>query len=228
MEVNMNNLIIGVTARIHSDEKNTYVRIHKAYLDNLTKRGLTPIVLCPDMYQSILPICDGFLVIGGDDLNPEIYGETNEQELSKGILPYIDQLDYDVIHYAMEHKKPIFGICRGIQSLAAVNGKKLYQDFPSAGLNHPHEGSVHNVKKVNNAPLADRLPDEFEVNTFHHQCVREVPEGFVVTFMNGDVIEGIEHKSLPYFGFQWHPERLTYEETNIIFNYFKECVEKCK
>lgn len=224
----MNNLIIGVTARIHSDENNTYIRVHKAYLDNLTKRGLTPIILCPDTKKSILDICDGFLVIGGDDLNPCLYNETNIDNLSKGIITELDKLDSDVIHYAMKHKKPILGICRGIQSLSAVNGKKLHQDIQKANLNHPHEESTHMVKKINNAPLANLLPDEFMVNTFHHQAVKEVPNGFVPTFVNGDVIEAMEHKTLPYFGFQWHPERLNTKETDIIFDYFKKCIELSK
>ncbi len=221
----MQKLIIGVTARIHEDETNTYVRVHKQYLDNLTNRGMTPIILCPHLYEEILPLCDGFLVIGGDDLNPNLYNETNDEGLSKDIRDYLDELDKAVIKHATDTKKPLLGICRGIQSLAATNGKKLYQDIPSANLNHPHEGKFHNVLKVNNTPLASRLPQEFMVNTFHHQCVKELPEGFVTTFVNGDVIEGIEHTTLPQYGFQWHPERLNDNQTEIIFSYFKECVE---
>lgn len=224
----MNNLIIGVTARIHDDEKNTYVRVHKQYLDNLTSRGMTPIILCPHLYESILPICDGFLVIGGDDLNPTLYNETNDEGLSKDIRDYLDELDTSVIKYAMENKKPLLGICRGIQSISAVNGKKLYQDIPTANLYHPHNERLHNVVKVNGGNLADKLPDEFEVNTFHHQCVRELPDGFIATFKNGDVIEGIEHTELPIFAFQWHPERLNDAQTEIIFSHLKECVIKSK
>lgn len=224
----MKNLIVGVTARIHDEETNTYVRVHKQYLDNLTNRGMTPIIICPHLHESILPLCDGFLVIGGDDIDPTLYGENNNDNLSKDIRPYLDELDTAVIKYAMANQKPILGICRGIQSLSAVNGKKLYQDIPTANLNHPHEGKYHMVKKVASAPLSDKLPDEYQVNTFHHQCVKELPEGFVVTFKNGDVIEAIEHTTLPYFGFQWHPERLNDNQTDIIFNHFKECIEKSK
>ena len=224
----MKDLIIGVTARIHDEENNTYVRVHKQYLDNLTSRGMTPIILCPHLYESLLPICDGFLVIGGDDINPAMYNESNEEGLSKHIRDYLDELDKAVVDYAITNKKPLLGICRGIQAISATQGKKLYQDFPSSGLEHPYEGKFHNVVKVNSAPLADKLPDEFQVNTFHHQCVKELPDGFVVTFKNGDVIEGIEHTTLPIYGFQWHPERLNDAQTEIIFSYFKECVAKTK
>lgn len=224
----MNNLIIGVTARIHDDEKNTYVRVHKQYLDNLTSRGMTPIILCPHLYEEILPLCDGFLVIGGDDLNPKLYNEENDEGLSKDIRDYLDELDTAVIKHAMKHQKPLLGICRGIQSISAVNGKKLYQDIATSNLYHPHEDRKHNVLKVNGGHLADKLPNEFEVNTFHHQCVKELPEGFIVTFKNGDVIEGIEHTELPMFAFQWHPERLNDAQTEIIFSHLKECVIKYK
>ena len=224
----MNNLIIGVTARIHDDEKNTYVRVHKQYLDNLTNRGMTPIILCPHLYEEILPLCDGFLVIGGDDLNPKLYNEENDEGLSKDIRDYLDELDTAVIKHAIKHQKPLLGICRGIQSISAVNGKKLYQDIATSNLYHPHEDRKHNVLKVNGGHLADKLPNEFEVNTFHHQCVKELPEGFIVTFKNGDVIEGIEHTELPMFAFQWHPERLNDAQTEIIFSHLKECVIKYK
>lgn len=220
----MKNYIVGVTARIHDQDNNTYVRVHKQYLDNLTDRGLTPVILCPHLYKSLLPLCDGFLVIGGDDINPNLYGEDNSEGKSKDIRDYLDELDKDVVDYALENKVPLLGICRGIQAISATQGKKLYQDFPSEGLNHPHEDRYHDVIKVNNAPLANRLPDQFRVNTFHHQAVKELPDGFVVTFKNGDVIEGIEHLELPVYGFQWHPERLNDNQTDIIFNYFKECI----
>ena len=132
----------------------------------------------------------------------------------------LDQKDEQVIKYAVETKKPMLGICRGIQSIVAFLGGNLYQDIDHFNLNHPHEGIYHTVKKVNNMGVAKLLPGEFTVNTYHHQCADRLPEGYHTLLMNGDVIEFIEHESLPILGAQWHPERMDSEESKIILDYF--------
>ena len=221
----MNNKIIGVTPRINRTETNTFIRVNRNYIDKLTAIGLVPFIITPGSnLDTILPLCDGFLVIGGDDFNPTIYGENNDEGLSKEIDDELDQLDKTIIEYAVSKKLPVLGICRGHQALSATLGKALYQDFASAGLEHPHEGIYHEVTKVNNIGVAKLLPDKFVSNTYHHQSTKELADGFVVLYKNHDVIEAIEHETLPIVGFQWHPERMDTPESEIIFNYFKDKV----
>ena len=221
----MNKKIIGVTPRINRTETNTFIRVNRNYIDKLTEIGLVPFIITPGSdLNTILPLCDGFLVIGGDDFNPTIYGETNDEGLSKEIDDELDKLDKEIIEYAVSKKLPILGICRGHQALSAVFGKALYQDFATAGLEHPHEGIYHEVTKVNNVGIAKLLPDKFTTNTYHHQSTKELAEGFVVLYKNHDVIEAIEHETLPIVGLQWHPERMDTNESEIIFNYFKDKV----
>lgn len=218
----MKNIIIGVTPRINQTETNTFVRVHRNYIDRLTKIGLIPIIITPGSnYQEIFKLCDGFLVIGGDDYNPKMYGKTNELGESKEINDEMDKLDKDVIMYAVENKKPVLGICRGHQGFSAVFGKELYQDIDNAGLSHPINDKMHEVTKITDFGLAKLLPNKFITNTFHHQATKDLPEGFVVLYKNHDVIEAIEHTSLPFVGIQWHPERMETKESDIIFNYFK-------
>ena len=173
-------------------------------------------------YKKILEFCDGFLVIGGDDYNPVMYGDTNDLGLSKEINDEMDKLDQDIILYAVEKEKPVLGICRGHQGFSAVFGKALYQDIESAGLNHPVTDKLHEVTKVTNIGVAKLLPDKFTTNTFHHQATKDLPKGFAVLFKNHDVVEAIEHTTLPLLGIQWHPERMETKESDIIFNYFKD------
>ncbi len=219
----MKNIIIGVTPRINHSDNNTFIRVHRNYLDRLTKIGLIPIIITPGSnYQCILDLCDGFLVIGGDDYNPVMYGDNNDLGLSKEIDDEMDKLDQDIILYAVKKAKPVLGICRGHQGFSAVFGKALYQDIESAGLNHPITNKLHEVTKVTNIGVAKLLPEKFTTNTFHHQATKDLPDGFVVLYKNHDVIEAIEHTSLPLFGIQWHPERMETKESDIIFNYFKD------
>ena len=219
----MKNIIIGVTPRINHSDNNTFVRVHRNYIDRLTKIGLIPIIITPGSnYKKILEFCDGFLVIGGDDYNPVMYGDTNDLGLSKEINDEMDKLDQDIILYAVEKEKPVLGICRGHQGFSAVFGEALYQDIESAGLNHPVTDKLHEVTKVTNIGVAKLLPYKFTTNTFHHQATKDLPKGFAVLFKNHDVVEAIEHTTLPLLGIQWHPERMETKESDIIFNYFKD------
>lgn len=221
----MSNKIIGVTPRINKTETNTFLRVHRNYIDRLIQNGLTPIIITPNSnLDCVMPLCSGFLIIGGDDFDPIMYGENNDLNLSKEIEPEMDELDHIIINYAMSHHVPLLGICRGHQALAAVLGKKLYQDIDYCHLSHPHDGIYHEVTKITNYGLATKLPEKFISNTYHHQAINEVPDGFVVLFQNHDVIEAIEHTSLPIIGIQWHPERMETAESKVIFDYFYQKV----
>lgn len=223
----MSNKIIGVTPRINKSDTNTFIRIHRNYIDRLIQVGLNPIIITPQSDLSIiLPLCSGFLVVGGDDFNPEIYHENNLLELSKDIDDEMDALDKDILDYAIKTKLPLLGICRGHQALTALMGYPLHQDIEHDNLEHPCDGKFHQVTKVTNFGLATRLPDQFVTNTFHHQATKDLPNGFEILFKNHDVIEAIEHTTLPLVGIQWHPERMDSNESKIIFEYFKELVDK--
>ena len=223
----MKKQFIGISPRyiLANENTKTYLKIYEDYLTVLTKRDFIPLILVDGpCFDDLIKMCDGILILGGDDINPTVYGETNDEGLSKGIDDNQDITDKKIIDYAVEHKIPTFGICRGIQSLAAMLGGSLYQDIPTAKLNHPSEDKKHMVVKTADTPLTRLLPDTYLVNTFHHQCVKQVPDGFVVTYKNEDVIEAIEHTTLPIFAVQWHPERFYTNESEIMFDYFKEKV----
>ncbi|MEI3526698.1 MAG: gamma-glutamyl-gamma-aminobutyrate hydrolase family protein [Bacilli bacterium] len=66
------------------------------------------------------------------------------------------------------------------------------------------------------------------MNSYHHQSVKDLPDGFITTFVNQDVIEAIEHQTLPLIGIQWHPERFYTNESKIIFDYFFDLIKEYK
>lgn len=221
----MKQFIIGVSPRFTTNEKTGYqfVQINMDYIKQITNRGGIPFILTPsDNLSQQLDMCDGILLIGGDDINPMYYGENNEQGLSKGISEMEDETDKKIIQYVFSKGLPTMGICRGIQDFAAFLGGSLYQDLEASHLSHPEQEKKHMVEKITNAPLSSQLPNTFLVNSFHHQAVNQIPDGFVATFKNGDVIEAIEHTTLPFFGVQWHPERYYTKESEVMFNYFWE------
>lgn len=212
---------VAIVPRASRPNDSLRISLSDKYLKIFADRGINHFIIpfsSPDL-KALLDMCDGVLVPGGDDIDPKYYGEENEG-LSHGVDELIDTLDKDVIEYCIEKKKPMLGICRGIQSIAAFMGGSLYQDIPSAGLTHDVIDHTHDVIKTADTPLSVKLPDSFRINSYHHQSVKDLPEGFVTTFMHNDVIEAIEHKTLPIIGIQWHPERFDTEESKIIFDYF--------
>lgn len=225
MEVYMKQPMIGISPRLAINEKNgyTFMQINMDYLKQITQRNGIPLILTPgESFEAELMLCDGFLLIGGNDINPMYYHQTNDLGLSKEINDVEDKSDLRILQHAIHTKKPLLGICRGIQDMAAFLNGSLHQDIEYAGLSHPEHEKKHYVEKVNLGNLSKLLPDKFLVNSFHHQAVNQVPVDFIVTYKNGDVIEAIEHRTLPIFGVQWHPERFYTKESEIIFNYFWE------
>ena len=114
-------------------------------------------------------------------------------------------------------KKPLLGICRGIQVLNVAMGGTVHQHLPAAGYeNHSlsmfRRGEIsHTVRIQPESRLGALLGTELGVNSFHHQAVDRVAEGFVPVASAPDgVIEAIEPAKGERFvlGVQWHPEMM--------------------
>ena len=157
----MNQKIIGITPRYYfNDDKKKFLRVSQMYLDYLDNNDVLYFILTPSTnIEQMLSLCDGFLVIGGDDFDTIHYGQTNELNLSNEIDPVIDTIDKQVIDHAVANKKPLLGICRGLQAIVVTQGGTLHQDIAHDNLNHPHEGIYHKVTKVKNMGVAKLLPD---------------------------------------------------------------------
>ena len=145
---------------------------------------------------------------------------------------------------ARARKLPILAICRGVQVLNVACGGTLVQDIPSqiaGALTHslpvpqhqPYE-LAHEVWVDKDSLLArlmrERLVDEaLEVNSRHHQAVKNVARGFVVTATAPDgVIEVIEDPEARFcLGVQWHPENFFRTgEFRALFEGFVEAAQK--
>jgi putative glutamine amidotransferase len=160
--------------------------------------GATPRPLTlGDPTAAALDGVDGLLLTGGDDVDPALYGEAPHPT-------------YDV-------SDPVLAICRGLQVLNVALGGTLIQDIPSEPatlLQHDAEGPpttlAHTVAVTPGSCLAALVgPDETRaVNSRHHQAVRALGQGLVVTATSPDgVIEAAEVPTARFcVGVQWHPE----------------------
>lgn len=164
----------------------------------------------------------GLLLTGGDDVAPARYGESPHPAVEDED-PARDEFELGLIAAGRKANLPILGICRGIQVLNVACGGTLIQDIPSqvaGALDHalavpPHEpfSLAHEVWIEKDSLLSrlmrERLNDDAcEVNSRHHQAVKEVAAGFRVSATAPDgVIEAIEDPDARFcLGVQWHPE----------------------
>ena len=173
--------------------------------------------------QAALAGIDGLLLTGGDDVAPVRYGETPHPAIVE-VEPERDEFELKLVAEARARYLPIFGICRGVQLLNVAYGGTLVQDIPSqvpGALTHsldvpPNEpySLAHEVWLDKDTLLAklmgERLSDTdaCEVNSRHHQAVKQVAPGLVVSATAPDgVVEAIEDPAARFcLGVQWHPE----------------------
>ncbi|HEY7290277.1 MAG TPA: gamma-glutamyl-gamma-aminobutyrate hydrolase family protein [Vicinamibacterales bacterium] len=186
--------------------------------------GGDPRVVDPSMrVADVLDGLEGLLLTGGDDVAPARYGET-AHELTREAEAGRDEFEMALVTSAREKNLPIFAICRGVQVLNVACGGTLVQDIPSqvgALVAHslpvpPNQSySLAHEVWIEKDSLLSRLmrerladADTCEVNSRHHQAVKAVAGGLVVTATAPDgVIEAIEDPGARFcLGVQWHPE----------------------
>jgi len=158
---------------------------------------------------------DGLIIPGGGDVNPARYGERNTA--STGISDAQDALQIAVIKKFVAADKPVFGICRGAQILNVALGGSLYQHVNGhRGVRTPVKISKNSFFNTSGKTQSKKFPHT------HHQAVKKLGDGLVVTMKTGKVIEGYQHETKPVFGVQFHPE-LTSGGAYMFRMYYKEC-----
>lgn len=217
----MKKKIIGLTPRITIENGTSKQSDNDTYFQAITNMGFIPIMLPlgNDDISSILDICDGFLITGGDDICPKYFNQENQGSI--GCDERLDKIDKMVVEYACKEKKPMLGICRGHQAINVFLGGDLIQDIGKS-----HSSVRHDVITYKNR-LFD-FPKEFNVNSYHHQVNNKLAKGLIEIARSKDdnYNEAFIHESLPIISFQWHPEKVPNEEiSKYIFKVFKELVE---
>jgi len=202
----------------------TQCRKLEDYRQSVLHVGGTAKILDPSMpVEEALSGVDGLLLTGGDDVAPSRYGEPAHASVVEA-EPGRDEFEIALITAARAREVPILAICRGIQVLNVACGGTLVQDIPSqiaGALAHslpvpPNQSfSLAHEVWIERDSLLSRLmrerladADTCEVNSRHHQAVRDVAKGFTVSATAPDgVIEAIEDPAARFcLGVQWHPE----------------------
>lgn len=244
----MKKPIIGISASMIYEEKDQlflgdkYSCVAYSYIDAVYKSGGIPVTLpiLKDVsaIREQVKMLDGLVLSGGRDVDPNFYGEEPLEKL-EAIFPERDIHEMALIKAAIDLKKPIFAICRGMQILNVTYGGTLYQDIsyaPGEHIKHYQIGSpyqaTHSIKIDKHSTLfrmADKLEIE-RVNSFHHQALKQVAKGLKVVATAPDgIIEAVERENeeeLFVIGVQFHPEMM-YDKSTFARGIFKKFINIC-
>ena len=187
------------------------------YIYAVEEFGGIPRILYPGVPDSEFADIDGLLLTGGGDIHPDNFDQEWHPSL-KYVNEARDELEIPLCREKIEADLPVFGICRGIQVMSVAMGGSLYQDihaeYQQDALIHAQvddEDSRHEIEVTDGLlnKLIGKRTDE--VNSSHHQAVKDIGEGFVVTAHSTEdgVIEAMENPSKRFvLGVQYHPERM--------------------
>lgn len=156
---------------------------------------------------------DLVVFLGGEDVDPQLYGEVALR--GTYCSPSRDAAEMDVFVEALARSIPMFGICRGFQFLAVMNGNKLYQDVESHGMSHKiidNNGNVvvassmHHQMVIENDstfPLAYALTDDPEIKAW--SGIYRTPAKIITDPKHLD-LEAAVFPNIGAIGVQGHPE----------------------
>lgn len=241
---NMKKPLIGITGSILAIEQGSFSGMERSYVNRdyvqcAERLGGIPFIL-PNvgdygLIEAQLKAMDGIVLSGGYDIDPQLYGE--EPILAQDFTyTQIDEYYMAVIHLCQRLGKPVLGICKGCQALNVAFGGTLYQDLASQNVtvqrhsfDGPRQNPSHEVIFSEQARFFKFLPERIRVNSFHHQAINRLAEGFhAVAHARDGVVEAIEKSEGTFAaGVQWHPEMMAgfgNPEMEMIFiKFFELC-----
>ncbi|KAA5547096.1 gamma-glutamyl-gamma-aminobutyrate hydrolase family protein [Roseiconus nitratireducens] len=220
-ESNSGKPVIGINCDFKAADRNKpgFAYLAAGYFQSIHAAGGIPIVIPPmddaDSLGKILDQVDGFMMIGGADLDPRNDGFMLHSSV-RPMDPVRETSDRLLVAEIAERRLPLLAIGAGMQLLNVQQGGNLFlhikEDLPSA-VPHldPHDPNHRHTLEVEGDSLVGRVfgDGEIRVSSRHHMAIDEVAPGFRVTARCPDgVIEAIESEMMDWFvvGTQFHPE----------------------
>lgn len=236
----MKKPVIGLTPS-HDTAKDD-LTMRPTYLRAIKAAGGIPVILpleiSGDELLQLTALMDGVLFTGGPDVHPFYFDQQTQAHCGNVSLKR-DRMELELLTAVMAVQKPILGICRGIQIINIGLGGDIYQDLPSqfpedfpVAHQQPFDYTIpaHTVDVVKGTLLHSITgTDSLKVNSMHHQAVRHIAPGLVVSgYASNQLAESLEKPDYPYMvAVQWHPEYLCSGDPAAM-KLFQSFVDACR
>jgi putative glutamine amidotransferase len=201
------------------------------YIDAIRLAGGIPLLIPHGAEEtelrSLVGRLDGLILPGGEDVDPREYGKVEIPECGR-IDRRRDRLELSLARIAIEKQLPMLAICRGHQVLNVALSGTLWQDL-STQLPESQPHSCFHLEKQNLLAHEVELVagsllhaifgvERIGTNSSHHQAIRELAPGLVITGRAPDgVVEAVEMPAHPFaLGLQWHPERMVLDHPRML------------
>lgn len=232
-------LILGNRGYDSSDEVKSYEQQRIDYFEKKLKPHSQSIILPVGMTERLNSVekkifielitthFEGLLALGGSDLDPKIYNESNVSSLHTNFSR--DLLEFEIIKGWLDFKKGfLFGVCRGHQLIATALGFKLNQHVDS----HGHDQWVeHSIQISQNKNILKTIfPDKksIPVNSYHHQAVQHqsVPGIQIIATSPDNTVEALQSFDERIFSTQFHFEFMDNFIGGKIFEFLNRKLQK--
>ena len=222
--------VIGITVDASPDPGDCRTRgklsLNWNYAQAVAEAGGVPVLIPPQADpEAVATIVDGWLIPGGDDIDPRHWGDERHPQAK---LVAQERFDCERRFFGLVPKElPLLGICYGCQFLNVANGGSLHQHLPDVVGHESDAGGKLQEYVLDETSLVARAlgADRVEGESWHHQAVDRLGQTIRVVGHNEDgTVEAIESVDRPWMiGVQWHPERtLEDESSRRLFRAFVE------
>lgn len=165
------------------------------------------------------------LLPGGGDITPAFFGQDNHG--SHNIDTELDILQLQALEFFIAQKKPVMGICKGLQLINIHFGGTITQHIATAGAHRWNGADQQHYVYHSGLSRTDFFYQLYGsstlVNSAHHQAIGHPGRDLIpVCRAKDNIIEGIVHAFLPVIAVQWHPERILDAGGEQLLRYFAE------